>query len=67
MANCCIYGRPQDYVEVLGKYIKAIHIKNFVETDCAGGLHGFGDDILKGEVDFDALEKALKAIDYKGP
>ena len=67
VANCCIYGRPQDYVEVLGKYIKAIHIKNFVETDCAGGLHGFGDDILKGEVDFDALEKALKAIDYKGP
>ena len=67
VANCCIYGRPQDYVELLGKRIKAIHIKNFTETDCAGGLHGFGDDILKGEVDFDALKVALKAIDYQGP
>ena len=68
VANCCIYGRPQDYIEILGKkYVKAIHIKNFEETDCAGGLHGFGDDILKGEVDFDALKAALKAIDYDGP
>lgn len=68
VANCCIYGRPQDYVEILGKkYIKAIHIKNFEETDCAGGLHGFGDDILKGEVDFDALKAALTAIGYDGP
>lgn len=68
IANCCIYGRPQDYVEILGKkYIKAIHVKNFTETDCAGGLHGFGDDILTGEVDFDALKEALEAIGYTGP
>ena len=67
IANCCIYGRPQDYVEILGSYVKAIHVKNFEETDCAGGLHGFGDDICKGEVDFDALKKALKAINYNGP
>ena len=68
VANCCIYGRPQDYIEILGKkYVKAIHIKNFKEEDCAGGLHGFGDDILVGEVDFDALKAALKAIDYTGP
>ena len=67
IGNCCIYGRPQDYVEILGSYVKAIHIKNFSETDCAGGLHGFGDDILVGEVDFDALKAALKAIGYKGP
>ena len=66
IANCCIYGRPQDYVEILGSYVKAIHIKNFTETDCAGGLHGFGDDITVGEVDFDALKAALKAIDYQG-
>ena len=67
IGNCCIYGRPQDYVEILGSYVKAVHIKNFSETDCAGGLHGFGDDILVGEVDFDALKAALKAIGYKGP
>ena len=67
IANCCIYGRPQDYVEILGSYVKAVHVKNFEETDCAGGLHGFGDDICKGEVDFDALKKALAAINYNGP
>ena len=67
IANCCIYSRPQDYVEILGSYVKAIHVKNFEETDCAGGLHGFGDDICKGEVDFDALKKALTAINYTGP
>ena len=67
LANCCIYGRPQDYIEILGSYVKAIHIKNFEETDCAGGLHGFGDDICKGEVDFDELKKALAAINYTGP
>ena len=67
VANCCIYGRPQDYVEILGKYVKAVHIKNFTETDCAGGLHGFGDDILSGVVDFDALKKALNAVGYTGP
>lgn len=67
VANCCIYGRPQDYVEILKGYVKAVHIKNFTETDCAGGLHGFGDDILSGEVDFDALKAALKAVNYSGP
>lgn len=66
VANCCIYGRPQDYVEILGDYVKAVHIKNFSESDCAGGLHGFGDDILVGEVDFPALFAALKAINYTG-
>ena len=68
VANCCICGRPQDYIEILGKkYVKAIHIKNFSETDCAGGLHGFGDDILVGEVDFSVLKTALEKIGYTGP
>lgn len=67
VGNCCIYGRPQDYVEILGSYVKAVHIKNFSETDCAGGLHGFGDDILVGEVDFDALKAAFEAVGYTGP
>ncbi len=67
VGNCCIYAPPQDYVEILGNRIKAIHIKNFTETDCLGGLHGFGDDILSGEVDFKALKSALEAVNYQGP
>ncbi len=67
IGNCCLYGRPQDYVEILGEKIKAVHIKNFTESDCGGGLHGFGDDIERGDVDFDALKQAFAAAGYQGP
>ncbi len=66
LANCCIYCRPQDYIEILKERVKAIHVKNFSESDCAGGLHGFGDDLLEGMVDFKAVQKSLEAINYKG-
>ncbi len=60
LGNCCLFARPQDYIEILGKKIKAIHVKNFMESDCAGGLHGFGDDLLSGAVPFEEVKKALK-------
>ena len=66
-ANCCLNCRPQDFPEILGAYIKAVHLKNFEESDSAGGLHGFGDDIFKGVVDFKALFAALAKIGYAGP
>lgn len=66
-ANCCLNCRPQDFPEILGGYIKAVHLKNFEESDCAGGLHGFGDDLFKGVVDFKALFAALDKINYAGP
>ena len=65
--NCCLNGRPEDYVEILGKKIKAVHLKNFTESDCAGGLHGFSDDLLKGEVNFSSLFAELEKIGYQGP
>lgn len=67
VANCCYIARPEDFPEILGDYIKGVHLKNFEETDCAGGLHGFGDDILKGAVDFKKVFAALDKISYKGP
>ncbi len=66
-ANCCLNCRPQDFPEILGGYIKAVHLKNFEESDCAGGLHGFGDDLFKGVVDYKALFAALANIAYSGP
>ena len=65
--NCCLTGRPQDFPEILGSRIKAVHVKNFEETDSAGGLHGFGDDLSKGIVDFKALFAEFDKIGYKGP
>ena len=65
--NACLTGRPEDFPEILGSYIKAVHLKNFTETDCAGTLHGFGDDLMEGVVNFKALFAELDKIGYKGP
>ena len=68
VGNCCLFARPEDYFDILGsKYIKAVHLKNFEQTDCAGGLSGFGDDLLKGAVDFASLKKAMAKAKYDGP
>ena len=66
-ANCCLNCRPEDFPEILGDYIKAVHLKNFEESDSAGGLHGFGDDLFKGVVDFKKLFAAFAKIGYEGP
>ena len=66
-ATCCLNCRPDDFPEILGGYIKAVHLKNFEESDSAGGLHGFGDDIFKGVVDFVKLFAALDKAGYAGP
>lgn len=66
VANCTLMGYAEDWIEVLGSRIKAVHFKNFTRTDCAGGLHGFGDDLLDGDVNFPAVMKALKKIKYTG-
>jgi len=52
---------------VLGDRIKAVHLKNFEESDSAGGLHGFGDDLFKGVVDFGKIFAAFDKIGYAGP
>ena len=67
VGNCCLNTNPSDWPEILGGRIKAVHLKNFEESDSAGGLHGFGDDIFKGVVDFKRLFAAFAKIGYKGP
>ena len=34
--NACLNCRPQDFPEILGDYIKAVHLKNFAEMDKIG-------------------------------
>lgn len=68
VGNCCLYVRPQDYIEMLGSKIKAVHIKNWAGDALAGGnLHGFGEDLAVGEVDFPAVLAALRTAKYSGP
>lgn len=67
VANCAINGYPEHWLEILGKRVAAVHVKNFSRGDCGGGLHGFGDDILKGDVNLPAVLAMLRKIKYKGP
>ncbi len=67
VGNCLLNGYPQDWIEVLGKRIKAVHFKNWKSEDCGGGLHGFGDDLLDGLVDFPKVLAALEKINFTGP
>ena len=67
VGNVVINGYPQDWIEILGPRIAAVHVKNFQRSDCGGVLHGFGDDLLHGDVDFAAVKAALQKIHYSGP
>jgi len=67
VGNVVINGYPQHWIEILGHRIAAVHVKNFKRDDCAGGLHGFGDDLLHGDVDFGAVKTALRKIHYTSP
>ena len=66
VGNCLIYLPAEDYVELLGKRVKAIHIKNWKSEDCGGGLHGFGDSLKVGDVDFKTVFAALEKVGYTG-
>lgn len=67
VGNASVLCRPEDYPEILGDRIKGVHLKNFSETDCAGGLHGFGDDLFTGVVRWEKVFAALSKIGYAGP
>jgi hexulose-6-phosphate isomerase len=66
VGNVVISGYPQHWIDILGPRIAAVHVKNFQRSDCAGGLHGFGDDLLKGDVDWSAVKESLDRINYTG-
>ena len=67
VANCLINGYPEHWIEILGKRIKAVHFKNFARQDAGGVLHGFGDDLMKGDINWKAVTSALGKIKYSGP
>jgi len=67
IANLVIYGYPEHWIEILNKKIFAIHVKNFKRDDAGGLLHGFGDEITEGDIDFKNVREALRKIKYTGP
>ncbi len=67
VGNCLINGYPEHWIEILGQRIAAVHIKNFSRANCGGGIHGFGDNLLKGDLNWPAVRAALRKIKYTGP
>ncbi len=67
LGNTLMNGYPEHWISLLGKHVKAIHVKNFERNDCGGVLHGFGDTLKVGDLNYDEVKSAMKSINYQGP
>ena len=67
VGNAVLNGYPEHWIEILGDKIKAIHFKNFKRDDCGGVLHGFGEDLPEGDVNFKNVLNELEKVGYNGP
>lgn len=63
VGNVLISGFPEQWIRILGERIKAIHFKDF-KCDI-GTINGFI-DLLEGDVAWDRVMAAIKAIGYDG-
>ena len=63
VGNVLLTGYPDQWIRILGSRIKRVHIKDFKRS--VGTADGFV-DLLEGDVDFDAIKKALTEINYEG-
>ncbi|WP_256759257.1 sugar phosphate isomerase/epimerase [Cohnella sp. WQ 127256] len=61
VGNVVYSGYPEHWISILNKRIKKVHFKDYRRE--AGGLHGFV-DLLAGDVDYNGVVQALKAIGY---
>ncbi|MFN8240517.1 MAG: sugar phosphate isomerase/epimerase family protein [Bacteroidales bacterium] len=59
-------GWPEQWIRILGKRIARVHIKEFSKklADEKGKSAGFGVKLLEGDVNWQAVMKALKEIEY---
>lgn len=64
--NMIEFGRPEWWIEIIGKYIKKVHIKDFKK---ANGYHSGGTwcGLWEGDADFESLIPTLQAAGYDGP
>ena len=67
VGNATLSGYAEHWIELLKDKIKAVHVKNFKREDAGGVLHGFGDDLEDGDVNFENVKTALRTIGYAGP
>ena len=63
VGNVLLTGYPEQWIRILGKRIKRVHVKDFNRS--IGTAEGFV-DLLEGDVDFQTVKKALAGIGYDG-
>ncbi len=64
VGNVMAYGYPEQWIRILGKRIKRVHLKDFKTG--VGTASGFC-DLLEGDVNWPEVMRALKAVGYAGP
>jgi len=63
VGNVLNYSFPEQWIRILGKRIKAVHVKDFKLS--AGNIQGFV-NLLEGDVNWPEVSKALKEVGYDG-
>ncbi len=64
VGNTLPHSLPEHWIQLLGKHILQVHVKDYYIS--AGGLNrGFGIP-LNGDVNWPAVKRALKEINYQG-
>ncbi len=61
VGNVLQYSYPEYWIEVLGKYIKKVHVKDYDIS--IGNISGFK-PLLQGDVDWAKVMKALRSVGY---
>jgi hexulose-6-phosphate isomerase len=63
VGNVLLTGYPEQWIRILGKRIKRVHVKDFKRS--VGTVEGFI-DLLEGDVNFQTVKEALVDIGYDG-
>lgn len=61
--NMAVFQYPHHWVRIVGRHIKMVHLKDWQGR----ALNGSWPALLKGEVDYVAMNRELRAIGYDGP
>lgn len=61
--NMAVYHFPEHWVRILAKYVRMVHMKDWR----GNALNGCWPALLKGDVNFAAVMRELRAAGYDGP
>ena len=61
--NMAVFQFPHQWVRIVGQHLKMVHLKDWQGRALNGGWPA----LLEGEVDYAAMNRELRAINYDGP